>query len=129
MKYLVAEANNVLTKEAKSINKYLDRHDLTKEIPSYEYTINGVSRVASFQKIDYYTHFTKDFKIENPFSYHEFAWNPGRTHTKYIKHTAAFKYILGSDNIIQQELNLDIEFNLNDQKQIIIIAYIKKGLL
>ena len=130
MKYLVSEANNILTKDTKNISKYLDRQNLLKDtIPNYEYTLNGVNRIASFQKIDYFTNFKQEVVISEPFSYHEFKLNPGRTHAELIKCSTAFNYILQPDNVILRKLNMDAMYCINKQTQIIIVAYVKKGVL
>jgi hypothetical protein len=127
IKFVVEEANNKFKKECFKINRYLLESDLTKDtIPNLEYSIDGVKRNVSFQKLDYYSFLKKDMKIKNPYAYFEFKLNPMRTNVSEVKRTPAFDYVL-NDEKLQMKLRTDIKFVINKEDQILIIAYVEKG--
>lgn len=129
LEFIVKESNVQLENDCFKIYKYLLKKNLAKnDIPQYEFVVNGVKRIVSFDFLDYFIVFNKDLKIKEPFGYFEFLFNKGRTHATGVNYHTAFEYIVDK-NTIYKKLKTDTEFTIDKQEQLIVTAYVEKEII
>lgn len=129
-KYIIAELNSQLSKDCKTITKYLIRENLTKSVINpYEFNVNSVKRIVTFKRLDYFSFIKKDFEIINPFGYFEFKYNTNSTHATFVNSYNAFEYMETEKGTIGTKLNTNVQFKLDKQEKLFVIAYMTKEIL